>query len=350
MTVPSSAVMAHWPDEPSLESSIDDFFIRSGLSSEDQLECYSFIEGLYPGRAWVPAPCQGYCSLTAFVGDDDVVQFRPSKYRLDLQIVGAVREVYGSFAPDTRYIATIPKSGLLVYCMNRIAGVSLKHIREISTMEDGVEYRAKLCVDFASFVSRSWYHGNIRSIPLGMIGSSITSRLESLRTELPARFRPVAEQTLRQMPLIEALPWVLTHGDILPGNIIVEPSSGQLHGLVDWAETERLPFGICLYGLEEILGEATVSGFQYHVHATDLRGIFWNELKKRVPELLRAPVLRAVKLARDLGVLLWYGIAFDNGNIDRVVQEGTDVEEIRKLDAFLEFPSVEDAENLEGTN
>lgn len=345
MAVPSSAVVVHLPDLPSFESSVDDFFIRSGLTLQDRLDCCSFIDGLYPGKSWVIAPCQGYCSLTVFVGDDDVVQFRPGNYRLDIKIVEAAREVYGSFAPDTRHIATLPKSGLLVYCMNKIPGVSLKHIREISTMTDGVQYQARLCVDFASFVSRSWYRGSTTSIPLGIVGSSITSRLESLSAELPARFRPVAEQTLRQMTLIETLPWVLTHGDILPGNIIVEPSSGQLCGLVDWAEAERLPFGICLYGLEEILGEATASGFRYHFHATDLRRIFWNELKKQVPELLQAPVMRAVKLARDLGVLLWYGIAFDNGAINRVVQEGRDAEEIRKLDAFLEL-CVVDAENL----
>jgi hypothetical protein len=350
MAVASCRVMPSWSSEPLLESSVDNFFLRCGLMPQDQLDCYSFIDDLYPGKSWELASCQGYCSLTAFVGDSLVVQLRPDKYRLDLQIVEAAREVYGPLAPDTRHIATIPKSGLLVYCMNRVAGVSLKHMREISTLADEVEYRARLCVDFASFVSRSWYHGRIESIPLGIVGSSIASRLQSLSTELPARFRPVALQILSQMPQIEALPWVLTHGDILPGNIIVEPSSGHLHGLVDWAEAERLPFGICLYGLEEILGEATVFGFQYHVHATNLRDIFWNELKRHVPELLQAPVLRAVKLARALGVLLWYGIAFDNGAIDRVVQEGVDIEEIQKLDAFLELPSVEGADDLEALN
>jgi hypothetical protein len=336
MAASSSAVMPSLPGEP-VDSSIDDFFIRSGLTSQDQLNCYKFLDGLYPGKSWKQAPCQGYCSLTVFVGDDVVVQLRPDNYRLDIQIAEAAREVYGSFAPDTRHIATIPRSGLLVYCMNRIAGVSLKHIREISTMTYGVEHRARLCVDFAAFMARAWNYGTMEDIPLGLVGSSIISRLQSLCTELPVRFRPVAERVLRQMPLIEVLPWVLTHGDVVPGNIIVEPLSGQLLGLVDWAEAERLPFGICLYGLEEILGELTTSGFQYYIHAADLRGIFWDELKKAIPELLQAPVLRAVNLSRDLGVLLWHGIAFDNGAIDRVVQEGRDVDEIRKLDAFLEL-------------
>ena len=338
---PGATISSSWLAEPPRESSINDFFTRSGLTPKDQLDCYSFIDSLHPGISWKHAPCQGYCSFTVFVGEDVVVQFRPDNYRLDIQIVEEARQVYGSFAPDTKYIATIPGSGLLVYGMNRIAGASLKHIGEIPTMTYTMERRARLCVDFAAFISRAWHHRSVEGIPLGMIGKSLIPRLQSLSTELPARFRPLAEQILRQMAVITALPWVLTHGDIVPGNIIVEPSSGELLGFVDWAEAERLPFGICLYGLEEILGEMTASGFHYHVHADNLRRIFWDELKKRIPELLQDSVLTAVKLAGQLGVLLWHGIAFDNGAIDRVVQEGRDEDEIRKLDAFLELSDDE---------
>lgn len=121
---------------------------------------------------------------------------------------------------------------------------------------------------------------------------------------------------------------------------MVDSANGELQGLVDWAEAERLPFGICFYGLEEILGEMSPRGFRYCSDASELREVFWTELVKCIPELRNDATLRAVKLSRDLGVLLWYGIAFDNGNIDRVVQEGRDVEEIQKLDAFLS-PSME---------
>lgn len=346
MPAPSCPVIPPIPSKLPLDSSINDFFIRSGLTPQDQLDCYDFIDRLHPGKSWEQAPSQGYCSLTIFVGDDLVVQFRPDSHRLDLRIAEAAREIYGSFAPDTRYIATIPNSGLLVYYMNKIDGVSLKHARELSTLTHAIEQRTRLCIDFAAFISRAWHHGDIESIPLGTVGSSIIPRLQSLSTQLPLRFRPVVEQVLSQLPLIEALPWVLTHGDIVPGNIIVKPSSGQLVGFVDWAEAERLPFGICLYGLEEILGEMTDRGFQYYAHATHLRSIFWDELKKHIPKLLQAPVMRAVNLSRDLGVLLWYGIAFDNGAIDRVVQDGRDVDDIQRLDAFLELSVGESMERV----
>lgn len=321
-----------------LDASIDDFFVRAGLTPQDQLDCYAFIEELYPGQVITPAPSQGYCSVTLFVGDALVIQFRPSVYQLDLRITQAAREVYGSFAPNTNYLGTLPASSLLAYSMNRIEGFSFKDFRSATTTAaQSTEHRGRLCRDFASFLAKGWYNSNNTSVPLGIIGKSLVSRLKALATDLPVRFHSTARNVLRQLHRIEALPWVLTHGDIIAANIMVDPTFCNLQGLVDWAEAERLPFGVCLYGLEEILGEMTPSGFRYRHDAEVLRDFFWAELQKDIPELRQSQMLEAVKLARNLGVLLWHGIAFDDGAIDRVVQEDKDIEEIKRLDAFLEL-------------
>lgn len=321
----------------SLES-VDDFFLRSGLTPQDQVDCYKFIELHFPGRPVSPVSCQGYCSFTVFVGDDLVVQFRPDRYRLNLQITASAQRTYGSFAPGTKYIATIATSGLLVYCMDRIKGVSLKDFRNhYAREEQSFELWATLCKDFARFLAKGWHQEKVHHVTLGIVGKSIASRLRSLSEELPVRFQSAATNVLGNLTRVESLPWVLSHGDIVAGNVIVDPSSGHLLGLVDWAEAECLPFGVCFYGLEELLGEIAGTGFQYHQDASNLRIVFWEQLMKEIPELNVPRVLEVVKLSRDLGVLLWHGIAFDNGAIDRVVQEGRDAEEIYRLDAFLEI-------------
>lgn len=276
--------------------------------------------------------------MTIFVGNEVVVQFRPRQYQLDLQLADAACHVYGELAPKTKYITTVPSSGLLVYTMERIQGISYKEAWGMASIEESFAYRATLCQGFAEFMSLSWQNrNNVADLPLGRVGKSLVGRLKSLSQDLPARFQPKACHLLQRLYHIENLPWVLTHGDIIAANIIVDPASGKLRGLVDWAETERLPFGICFYGLEEILGEVGPRGFQYYSSASQLRAIFWAELGKFIPELKNDETLEAVKLAKDLGILLWYGIAFDNGNIDRVVQEGMDVEEIHKLEVFLDL-------------
>ncbi|TAQ87854.1 hypothetical protein B7494_g3812 [Chlorociboria aeruginascens] len=323
--------------------SIDDFFIRSGLNpSQDQIDCYKFAAEFFPGKSITPSSCQGYCSMTLFVGSDIVLQFRPLTYRLNLQVTRAAREIYGLFAPDTKYLATMPSSGLLVYSMGRIDGISFKDFRATELSTNSSAYRERLCRDFATFLSRGWHQGSNKNLPLGSVGVSITPRLRALSSQLPIRFRAKARNILRSLHKIEALPWVLTHGDLVPSNIMVDASSCALSGFVDWgAESEYLPFGICFYGLEEILGELKPQGFEYHPNADYLRQVFWTELCDRVLDLQKNSVLEAVKLARNLGVLLWHGIAFDNGAINRVVQEDRDIDEIRRLDAFLDVDELQ---------
>ncbi|PBP26567.1 hypothetical protein BUE80_DR002487 [Diplocarpon rosae] len=327
-------------DQLELRASIDKFFLRSGLTAQDQASCYDFVEKLFPDKFISVASCQGYCSMTVYVGHDIVIQFRPYKYQLDLPTTAMAREVYGIYAPQTKYVGTLPGLGLIVYSMKRIMGTTFKALRERETML-GVSTipRAGLCKDLAVFLSMSWSRASTNGFPLGFVGKSMRVRLQSLTKNLPQRFRSVARRILENLHSVQALPWVLTHGDIVAGNIMVDPSSGRLTGLVDWAEAEMLPFGTCFYGLEEMLGEITLAGFQYRQDAPELRTIFWTELKKHIPELGQSPVQEAVELARDLGVLLWHGIAFDDGAIDRVVQEGRDLEEIYKLDAFLSVRS-----------
>ncbi|KAB8297266.1 hypothetical protein EYC80_002630 [Monilinia laxa] len=314
------------------------FFTRNGLDHEDQHTCYAFVQNAFPRKNIEEAACQGYCSLTFFVGEDIIVQFRPHQYKLNLLITHVAQEVYGRFAPRTTYITTLPKSRLLVYSMNRIPGVSYQDFRASNTsLTNTTAARAILCKDFAAFLAIGWQKKECVSVPLGIVGSSLLSRLELLCKDLPIRFQSTAKRILKGIQHIETLPWVFTHGDITPSNIIINPLTHHLAGLVDWAEAEPLPFGICLYGLEEILGEITATGFHYHPNGKYLRKIFWTELLTRIPELKKDDLMRAVGLARDLGVLLWHGIAWDDGAINRVVNENRkeDEGEIWRLDAFL---------------
>jgi hypothetical protein len=172
------------------------------------------------------------------------------------------------------------------------------------------------------------------------VGSTITSRLEKLAIELPdAHLRQRARLALHAAQRLEDYPVALNHGDLIPSNILVDQNTWEITGLVDWAEAEYLPFGTCLYALEHLLGYLTPAlpdlppVWTYFEDATQLRELFWTHLIEAVPEVgARA---EDVKVIRDVGVLLWHGIAWDDGAINRVVNEVDDMEEMTKLRAFL---------------
>lgn len=324
---------------PSPLTTIDNFYNRNGLDEEDRNICYEFIRNAFPKKNIEEPACQGFCSLTFFMGDDIIVQFRPHQYKLNLLITHAAQEVYGIFAPRTTHLTTLPKSGLLVYSMSRIPGISYQDFQLSNPPPiESTAARENLCKDFAAFLATGWQRKDCTSLGLGVVGSSLLPRLELLCKDLPVRFQPTARRILKNMQQIETLPWVLTHGDITTSNIIINPLTHHLTGLVDWAEAESLPFGIGLYGLEEILGEITPIGFQYHPNATYLQNVFWTELTTRIPVLKQDHMAKAVRLVRDLGIFLWHGIAWDDGAINRVVVDGKeeDRDEIMRLDAFLE--------------
>ena len=62
------------------------------------------------------------------------------------------------------------------------------------------------------------------------------SRFEYLIGALPERFAPALAEVQAAVPALlnNAYPMVLTHSDIDEMNVLVNPSSGEITGIVDW--------------------------------------------------------------------------------------------------------------------
>lgn len=361
---------------------VDAFFARCGFPSHARDQCWLLVQQLFPDAEIEEANPQGYCSYTLCVGVSHIVQFRPPAHKLHMAVAEAAYDAYGDLAPRTQLLTVLkPTRSLLskshhrgcngsqcidegvvmdddqdfldVVSMTRMRGISLSESRASSAgMSMGFQpqqQRLTIVRDFARFMATGWNHahknaGSETPCIRGRIGSSLRWRLEQMHTLLPPRFQPFVIGMLSRLDNITSLPWVLTHGDIVPANIMVEPSQHTpsqyaLTGLLDWAEAEYLPLGVGLYGLEELLGEHDASGrFSYYSDEIELRALFWAHLETDLGA--GAPALNSLSRglvddAHTLGVLLWHGIAFDDGKLDRVVQEGRDDEEIMRLDLFF---------------
>ncbi|KAI0554913.1 hypothetical protein F4679DRAFT_525430 [Xylaria curta] len=316
------------------------FFDRCKLPSTVKDDCDAFARSQYSGPVR-PAPFQGYCSYTLFVGEEIAVQFRPFAYKLDIGLTRTACNIFKHLAPETEYLGQLEGTGLYAFSMRKLPGISLTDYRALSSKRSG---REQIVRDFAQLQALAWQKARRAEELLGerrTVGSSLSSRLELMSASLPSRFRRFASSILSDISEIEALPYVLTHGDFLPSNIMVNSYSGKLTGLLDWAEAEWLPFGIGLYGLEELLGEDNLDGqFVYYPEARRLRQMFWKQLMLLIPELARDSKMVSLTMkAQKLGILLWHGIAFDDGNLNRVVEEGRDDREIQRLAVFLSHTS-----------
>jgi hypothetical protein len=69
-------------------------------------------------------------------------------------------------------------------------------------------------------------------------------------------------------------PLTLNHGDLSEMNIHVDPRTGHITGVIDWAEAKTCPFGNLLWGLENVLGSMNHLGWRYHPYYRALRVIF----------------------------------------------------------------------------
>lgn len=136
-----------------------------------------------------------------------------------------------------------------------------------------------------------------------------------LSSSLPSQFAEVIEKIVQSSnEIFQQVPWVLTHGDLSNMNILVEPDSGHLTGVVDWAEASIQPFGMGLWGLESVLGCSGRDGWTYFGgDALCSRQLFRETFHKEVGMPVSLETRGALEEARILGVLLRYGFCREDG-------------------------------------
>ena len=347
------------------------FFASNGLNAGDLQHCMQYVRHRHPQSAIEEVAGQGGCSYTIIVTqpngttrgsdlegsatlhDRIVFQFRLVKHAIQIAIAREAGQWYGSLAPIVRSLGDVVAGRdkqLQVYQMSYMEGT------RFSDLQPRVKYLDDICVkqylilleSVAEFYITSWQAGVRRKRDRetlecnGRVGSTVLPRLRKLEQLLPTpSLRKFAMETRLKAEGggLDSLPVVLTHGDLLPSNILVDSKTSKITGLVDWAEAEYLPFGMSLYGLDHLLGylegsDAGQPSFIYYEQANLLRSHFWEILRQRIFHSTNQCMQRVTALSRDMGVLLWHGIAFDDGKIDRVVELGEDDIELAYLKAF----------------
>ncbi|KID90963.1 Protein kinase-like domain protein [Metarhizium guizhouense ARSEF 977] len=343
---------------------INDFFTRNALDYQTRNQCLRFAQLIFPEELVGEADTQGECSYTVAVSTTHLLQFRPGRFSLDMEIYKDARHIFKHLVSETTYLGPFsgipaPRSPhinpplLHVYLMDKVPGVTLSGILQIHDNPHR-EFRHNLVRDMAAIFAKSYHHRvpsrRRHTLPAGKgiqgrIGSSLRWRANLLTSIADAKLSQEAQATKYHLGHIERLPWCLTHGDLIPSNIMVDPQTGHITGLLDWAEGEWLPLGIGMYAVDECLGQDDAEkGFVYFDDHAELRALFWRTFlglcEGHTPARNGVLKLSEVEMARRLGLLLWRGIAFDDGRLDRLVEAGRDDGELNKLRVLLDAPSL----------
>jgi hypothetical protein len=138
------------------------------------------------------------------------------------------------------------------------------------------------------------------------------SSFDLLARNLPSRFALNLERVRKELPSLfsTALPFVLSHGDLNVMNFLVNPQTGKITGIVDWAESRILPFGFALYGLENLLGWMDSEGWHYYDRYRELESLFWETFRKEAHNFSDSD-LYLIRAARMAGFFYHYGFNFD---------------------------------------
>ncbi|KAL9104430.1 MAG: hypothetical protein Q9163_000636 [Psora crenata] len=250
---------------------ISQFFSANGPS---QKEC-NYKAKLIKGGRIIPAPVQGGSSYTVIAGDY-VVQFRAACAALDLEFLRYVEQAYAGFMPyhsDSGKLAE-----LYIYTMDKIGGVSLYLARDSLYQSNCYRLRQTL-KDFARFFASAWHN-------------------------TPAAMPPLTG------------PLVPNHIDLLENNIHVDPNTGNLTGICDWADAEISPFGISLGAVENMLGIPTMdeksgrTDHVYHTNHQELRDLFYDELYRAIGSVSSEDE-KHIEEARLVGLFLANGWRYD---------------------------------------
>ncbi|KAG8427020.1 hypothetical protein J3459_007603 [Metarhizium acridum] len=296
---------------------IDNFFTRNALDYQTRNQCLRFAQLIFPEEPVGEADTQGECSYTVAVSTTHLLQFRPGRFNLDMKIYKDARHVFQHLVSEMTYLGPfsgIPSSRsphinpplLHVYLMDKVPGVTLSSILQIHDTPNK-EFRHNLIRGMAAIFAKSYHH------------------------RVPSRRR-------HPLPAGKGI-----QGRI--GNIMVDAQTGHITGLLDWAEGEWLPFGIGMYAMDECLGQDDAEkGFVYFDDDAELRALFWRTFlglcEGNTPARNGVLKLSEVEMARRLGLLLWRGIASDDGRLDRLVEAGRDDGELNKLRVLLDAPSL----------
>lgn len=133
---------------------------------------------------------------------------------------------------------------------------------------------------------------------------------------------------------------VLAHKDFGDSNMLVDPETCNLLGVIDWAEARVEPFGVNLHAVEKLMSKFHLrNGASRYSNYDTLYDSFWQTLKAEIGPDLSDATVGTIRSAMLLGFLLESGLPSRLANVLRSAPISEDDQEgaynMLQLDSFL---------------
>ncbi|KAI1979099.1 hypothetical protein LOZ53_000367 [Ophidiomyces ophidiicola] len=250
-----------------LDGAINAFF--SAQISPTRQECDDLAAEIVRGPVY-PLSIQGCFSYTVSTNGDEenkIVQFRVSHSPLDVGIIQLAQEIHGDVVPPTQYYGEVgsgPTAPLQIYIIKKLSGITcIDMVLQYQRNPSCSMPKLRIIQDLSRYFASAWLHP--QDVPQAKRKENqeqISKKPFVLNSALPPRYCTLISSLQADLHQLYSpiYPQVLTHGDLNARNTLVMPVTGQISGLVDWAEASILPFGMGLYGLKIMLGNMDSQG------------------------------------------------------------------------------------------
>ena len=215
-------------------------------------ECHEFAQSLTQGKAIVLVNNQGFHSYTlACPESNQVIQFRLRE--LDLKFIVEAKEIYGDLVS---YVTYHNGFKLPVYTMGIVPGVA--HCwQEPPRTAFPLERELKTVTDLAKLMAASSHFphpsADCKENSKTKRAHATFKRLEqnaSLKAIAPDVYAEVTSITAK-LHLLQNLPLVLSHPDLVGLNVFVDRMTGAITGVIDFDGAEIEALGINIFTLYE---------------------------------------------------------------------------------------------------
>lgn len=331
------------------EEKIRRYFARKLFKDNvSRADCDAMAEKIV-GLPVNPTSEQGLCSYTVLAGpkQNRVVQFREETLnKVCVDDSKQAWEIHGDIVPLCTLEGKIGE--LTILCMPMISGEvhSEKCYKKEGRLPAGaLESLQNTTRDLAHFYAQSWNAGQKgrQDEEFAVVQRHFCIKeIEKFTENLPIRFNKFLKKIRSEMHLMfdSDYPYVMTHLDMLPWNILVD-EHGHITGVIDWWDCKIMPFGVAIQGMFfNLLGWMDKQNWQWHTYEehAEIEKLFWFTYDG-IAGPLTPKERRAMEVTQMVGYFLRFGSTWDESIGEtgdyRPTREGE--EKMHYLDAVVKW-------------